>query len=227
MVVAGPPNAGKSSLLNAFAGAEKAIVSTTPGTTRDLIEVGLEINGLHVQMIDTAGLRDTRDEIEAEGVKRARDAIDEADLILIVLDDADPGSTLALIEPLMARARHQIIVYNKCDLSGRARGPVVSSKSAAVAVSATDGGGLESLSTMICSELGFQGAGEDLILARRRHIDALQRSMAAIDRGLLGNEIEIVAEDLRAAHHALGEIVGEFSTEDLLGEIFSSFCIGK
>ena len=227
IVIAGPPNAGKSSLLNAFAGSEKAIVSPHAGTTRDLIEAHIDLGGIPVHMVDTAGLRASDDDIEAEGVRRARETIDAADLVLCVLDDSDPASSRFELHLETGQTAKQITVFNKSDLSGRLIGDTSDGINAAVAVSAKNGTGIKKLTEAIRTALGFQGDDEDLILARRRHLNVLEQALGLMDSASALDEPELVAEELRLAHRLLGEITGVFSTEDLLGEIFSSFCIGK
>jgi len=227
IAIAGPPNAGKSSLLNAFAGSEKAIVSPQAGTTRDLIEAHIDLGGIPVHMIDTAGLRASDDDIEVEGVRRARETIDAADLVLCVLDDSDPASSRFELRSETGRTLKQITVFNKSDLSGRPMGDTPDGINAAVAVSAKNGSGIKQLTEAVRMALGFQGDDEDLILARRRHLNVLEKALELMDRASVLDEPELVAEELRLAHRLLGEITGAFSTEDLLGEIFSSFCIGK
>ena len=227
IVIAGPPNAGKSSLLNAFAGSEKAIVSPHAGTTRDLIEAHIDLGGIPVHMVDTAGLRASDDDIEAEGVRRARETIDAADLVLCVLDDSDSVSSQFELHLETGRTTKQITVFNKSDLSGRLIGDTSDGINAAVAVSAKNGTGIKQLTEAIRTALGFQGDDEDLILARRRHLNVLEQALGLMDSASALDEPELVAEELRLAHRLLGEITGVFSTEDLLGEIFSSFCIGK
>ena len=227
IVIAGPPNAGKSSLLNAFAGSEKAIVSPHAGTTRDLIEAHIDLGGIPVHVVDTAGLRASDDDIEAEGVRRARETIDAADLVLCVLDDSDSVSSQFELHLETGRTTKQITVFNKSDLSGRLIGDTSDGINAAVAVSAKNGTGIKQLTEAIRTALGFQGDDEDLILARRRHLNVLEQALGLMDSASALDEPELVAEELRLAHRLLGEITGVFSTEDLLGEIFSSFCIGK
>ncbi len=227
VVIAGPPNAGKSSLLNALAGADKAIVSATPGTTRDLIEVTLDIGGLPVHMVDTAGLRATADEIEAEGVRRANDAIADADLVLVVLDDSDSESHREVLVDQETGAHKKILVFNKVDLTGRAIGVIDGSQPLSIAVSVRDVAGLDLIAAAIRSELGFADEEQSVFMARRRHLDSLERTLVFVDNAARVSAIELAAEELRLAHAALGEITGAFSSEDLLGEIFSSFCIGK
>ena len=227
IVIAGPPNAGKSSLLNAFAGSEKAIVSPHAGTTRDLIEAHIDLGGIPVHMVDTAGLRTSEDDIEEAGGRRARETIEAADLVLCVLDDSDPASSRFELYSEIGRTVKQITVFNKSDLSGRLMGDASDGTNAAVAVSAKNGTGIKQLTEAVRMALGFQGDDEDLILARRRHLNVLEKALGLMDSASALDEPELVAEELRLAHRLLGEITGVFSTEDLLGEIFSSFCIGK
>ncbi|MDP6854593.1 MAG: tRNA uridine-5-carboxymethylaminomethyl(34) synthesis GTPase MnmE [Arenicellales bacterium] len=234
VVVAGAPNAGKSSLLNALARTERAIVSEIPGTTRDLIEITIELDGLAVHLTDTAGLRASTDTIESEGVRRANAAMDGADLVLYVIDDASATAGQGATNGWLNKEAAQITLYNKCDLSGRPAGPVsgqISSRDepAAVALSAKTGEGLEVLEKAITTALGYTSSGEGAIMARRRHLDALERAHKHLTaaEAHLGDAPELLAEELRLAQQALGEITGAVTTEDLLGRIFASFCIGK
>lgn len=222
----GAPNVGKSSLLNRLAGQERAIVTEIPGTTRDLIHVDLLIDGLPVELVDTAGLRDTTDRVEQEGVRRARDQASQADLVLFVQDDRDDAGLPDELDgpPL-------IVVRNKADLSGAATGLVPGAGGpAAVRVSARTGAGVDALVGLIKETVGF-GAEGRTFTARRRHIEALKQAAEALGRAraLLAEAApaELAAEELRAVHLALGSIVGEMTPDELLGEIFASFCIGK
>lgn len=237
VALAGAPNVGKSSLLNRLAGQERAIVTEVPGTTRDLIHADLTIDGMPLQVVDTAGLRDTVDPVEREGVRRAREQAVGADLVLVVEDDresshAGAGAAAELLAAGVEPAR-LIRVRNKADLSGRQPGVVDDSRVPGVGtvrVSALTGAGLEDLVGQIKGKVGFAGEGSTFT-ARRRHIDALQAGQAALGRSrdllAAGAPAELVAEELRAVHQALGSIVGQVSADELLGEIFSSFCIGK
>ena len=226
VVIAGRPNAGKSSLLNALAGQEAAIVTATPGTTRDLIRERVDLGGLPVVFIDTAGLRDSCDAIEAEGIRRARTEIDRADHVLYVVDAADVAACAALDTELatLAATVTRTVVYNKTDLARPARG-------ASVAISTRTGAGLDALRAHLRAALGYRPEESDVLSARRRHLDALRRAAeyanAAAARLREQAGTELIAEELRLAHDALGEITGRFTSEDLLGRIFSSFCIGK
>lgn len=232
VVIAGRPNAGKSSLLNRLAGNEIAIVTDIPGTTRDVLRTQIAIDGLPVHVIDTAGLRQTTDVVEQEGVTRAWREIAAADRVLLVIDDSQ--SLAAQIHDIVAELPPDVpvtLVRNKIDLSGHAPGVSEGSLGPEVAVSALTGAGLDTLRAHLRNCVGYQPAGEGAFTARRRHVEALQQSLQWIDTGIVQLEVhragELLAEDLRLAHHALSEITGHFTSEDLLGKIFSSFCIGK
>ncbi|RMG31756.1 MAG: tRNA uridine-5-carboxymethylaminomethyl(34) synthesis GTPase MnmE [Gammaproteobacteria bacterium] len=231
LVIVGAPNAGKSSLLNRLAGREAAIVTDIPGTTRDLVREAIQLDGVPIQLVDTAGLRESEDPVEREGVRRARAELARADLALLVIDDdrRDAAAERAL-QASLPPALEVLRCYNKIDLSGRPPG-TVPGEPEAVALSARTGAGLQALRDRIRRRIGFSGAAEDTFIARRRHLDALRRAHAHF---LAGTEVlrreragELLAEELRLAHRALGEITGEFTSEDLLERIFSRFCIGK
>jgi tRNA modification GTPase len=239
VVIAGAPNAGKSSLLNALAGRDTAIVTPIAGTTRDVLREHIQIDGLPLHIIDTAGLRDSPDEVEQEGIRRAWQEIEKADHILLVVDSSSETTTdpLALWPagaPVLPAARHVTVVRNKCDLSGLPLGPVITGDDtghAVIGVSAKTGAGIDLLCRHLKESVGYRDAGESSFIARRRHLDALQRTLSALHAGeqqlqALGAG-ELLAEDLRLAQQALGEITGRFTPDDLLGRIFSSFCIGK
>lgn len=230
LVIAGPPNAGKSSLLNRLAGYEAAIVTELPGTTRDLVREDILIDGMPVRAIDTAGLREAGDCVEAEGIRRARAAMARADLVLLVGAGDEPP--LAPDDFELPAATPVLRVRNKTDLLGlppaTGRGP---DGLAEVRLSALTGAGLELLRDWLKAFAGH-GAGEGgSYAARRRHLEALDRAGSATGRALAllraGHTAELAAEELRVAQEALGEITGAVSTEDLLGRIFSEFCIGK
>ena len=228
VVLAGLPNAGKSSLLNALAREDRAIVSITPGTTRDVVDTTIDIAGLAVQLIDTAGLRESTDYVEEEGVRRATQAIEQANLVLFVIDDTAPHTSQN--HASMAPGAGEILrVYNKCDLSGRPAGTVVNEGSEGVSVSAKTGAGIDALEQAIQQALGYTCLGEAPLMARRRHIEALLKAQSHLHAAEqhVGSAQELLAEELRLAQLALGEITGEVTTEDLLGQIFSTFCIGK
>lgn len=222
VVIAGPPNAGKSSLLNRLLAENRAIVTDIPGTTRDLLFADVELDGIPVRLTDTAGLREGRDAVEEIGIDRARGAAAAADLVLFVVDDTSDARPPP---PDLSGARI-VHVHNKVDLSGRPPGLTASGE---VRISALTGGGLGALREMIVSAAGV-APGEGTFLARKRHVLALSTAMehVATARGHVEQGYgDLAAEELRGAQHALGTIVGATSVDDLLGEIFSSFCIGK
>jgi tRNA modification GTPase len=232
LVIAGQPNAGKSSLLNALAGHEAAIVTDIPGTTRDVLREHIQIDGLPLHIIDTAGLHDSSDPIEQAGMQRTWRAIENADRVLLVIDDrlGFTAADAAILEQLPADLPHTRI-SNKIDLSGRTPGLTASDALVEVALSAHTGAGLDDLRTHLKHCVGFTEQAEGGFSARRRHLDALERARQHVEEGSRQlNEqhaAELLAEELRQAQQALGEITGEFTTEDLLDRIFSSFCIGK
>ena len=231
LVIAGLPNAGKSSLMNALTGEESAIVTEIPGTTRDVLRAEIAIDGLPIHVIDTAGLRESDDAVEREGVRRARSAIAAADHALWVFDAVqDPqadGLELVDLPPALPLTR----VRNKIDLSGEAAHTTRVGGYLELAVSAKTGAGIGVLRDHLKELVAYDGTGEGDFSARRRHLDAIGRAhsllltgRAALEEGEAG---ELLAEDLRQAQMALSEITGEFTADDLLGEIFASFCIGK
>lgn len=230
VVIAGPPNAGKSSLLNRLAGYDAAIVTQIPGTTRDPLREQLSLDGLPVTLIDTAGLRESDDPIESEGVRRAHRELARADLVLWLMDAREGDARAA------AAARAELgadvtptLVLNKIDLTGEAPGPFEHAGLTGFRVSVLTGAGVELLTARMKSHAGWHGDAGGTFSARRRHLDALERAALHLDaaRGQLEAALELGAEELRAAQGALSEITGEFTSDDLLGEIFSSFCIGK
>jgi len=234
VVLAGQPNVGKSSLLNALAGAELAIVTPIPGTTRDKLSQTIQIEGVPLHISDTAGLRDTEDEVERIGVARSWDAIADADVVLFLHDltrvghadyeaeDAEIRGRLASVDP--ARI---LQIYNKADAHASAGLPMD-----ALTLSAKTGEGLDALRRRLLEQVGWHAVPEGLFIARERHVQALRRTREHIELALLQAEaqppaLDLMAEELRLAHDALGEITGAFTADDLLGEIFSRFCIGK
>jgi len=231
VVLAGPPNAGKSSLLNALARTEAAIVSPIPGTTRDVLRERIHLDGMPLHVVDTAGLRESRDEIESEGIRRARQQMERADRVLLVLDDAVgaglPSEVLKHVPPALPRT----VIRNKTDLTGRAVGATNSAGAVEIALSVKTGAGLHDLRQHLKACMGFQPAGESAFMARRRHLDAIRRAQDHVARGRAQLKEtragELLAEELRLAQQALAEVTGEFTPDDLLGRIFSSFCIGK
>ena len=229
VVIAGHPNAGKSSLLNALAGRDAAIVTALAGTTRDVLDTHLHIDGLPLRVLDTAGLRQGGDVVEQEGVRRARQAMREADRILLVTDDTAPAADDPEITDLQANLPAAVpitTVINKIDLSGRRAGVTDDG----LAVSALTGAGMAALREHLRASLGEDDT-EAVFIARRRHLQSLEAAAAAIDEALeaarAGAGEELIAESLGEAQHALGEITGAVTPEDLLGRIFSTFCIGK
>jgi tRNA modification GTPase len=234
VVIAGPPNVGKSSLLNALAGSNAAIVTAIPGTTRDLLHQHIQIDGLPLHIIDTAGLRHSDHPVEMEGIRRARDQITKADALLWLSDDSqDPaGHDFEPTEfPTPTRQIPVTWVRNKIDLSGRPPGLTQTTRGAEIAISAREGRGLDSLRAHLKHIAGYQEKLEGAFLARRRHLDALTRAREALCLARTAlradNAAELTAEELRITQQALGEITGEFTSEDLLGKIFASFCVGK
>jgi tRNA modification GTPase len=253
VVIAGRPNAGKSSLLNALAGQDRAIVTDIAGTTRDVLKEHIHIDGMPLHIIDTAGLRDAPDEVERIGIQRAWAEIEQADRILLMIDSSleidglktDPRALLHALydeqglkeetEKLIGSG-HITVIRNKADLLAEDH---VSAKLGlhdeadfpTLAISAKQNLGINELREHLKDVMGFNAASEGGFLARRRHIEALEAAQAAIQAGedqLLGAMAgELLAEDLRMAQQALGEITGEFTADDLLGNIFGSFCIGK
>ena len=234
MVIAGQPNVGKSSLLNRLAGKQEAIVSDMPGTTRDVLASEVLIHGMPVKVLDTAGLREATDNsIEDEGIRRARQAMHQADLVLLLADASLGVSSFEqqLMTELAARRVRFLCCLNKIDLL-----PTKHSSTAQwLGVSAKTGAGVEALYALICEHRGGQAshdAREDEITARRRHLDALQSADQCLARAADhchadGGNDDVIAEELCNAQQSLGLITGEYSNEDLLGDIFSQFCVGK
>ena len=252
LVIAGRPNAGKSSLLNRLAGYDAAIVTSIPGTTRDVLRERIDIDGLPVHVLDTAGLRDAPDEVEAEGIRRARREIERADRVLYVVDASDAAAVAAIDADLAAlpEGTRCTIVMNKVDRFGGAPGfePPADERQATdasapgpdagqggspprVHLSAASGEGLDLLREHLKACVGFHPTGEGALSARARHLDALRRARAHVETAatLLTERHagELVAQELTYAQRDLGEITGEVTSEDLLGRIFGSFCIGK
>ncbi len=231
-VIAGRPNVGKSTLLNRLARRERAIVSHIPGTTRDLLHEDILIDGLAIHITDTAGLRASPDEIEQEGIRRAHEAAAQADLLLVVVDRDTPIDTeeQAAIAAIPDGCR-VLIVRNKIDLTGERPSVAGKAERPEVYLSAQTGEGLDLLQAQIKTAAGYTNSEEGGFSARRRHLEALHRARSALQNAyeqMIANAPdELVAEELRLAHRALSEITGEFSSEDLLGAIFSTFCIGK
>jgi tRNA modification GTPase len=232
VVIAGRPNAGKSSLLNRLAGYDAAIVTDVPGTTRDVLRERIHIDGMPLHVADTAGLRDEADIVEAEGIRRAQQEMTRADRILYVIDTTrqpDDETIEREIRGLPAEVPVSLIL-NKIDLAG-ARSRYEQSQPARLYLSATTGEGVDLLREHLKECMGFQGADAGTISARRRHLDALGRAdeyLRLAESALVERRAgELMAEELRRAQQCLSEITGEFTSDDLLGRIFSSFCIGK
>lgn len=229
VVIAGAPNAGKSSLLNLLSGNEAAIVTAVPGTTRDVLKLDIQVDGLPIRIVDTAGLRHSEDLVEREGVRRARAQLTEADLVLWVYD-ATTGPDPLTRESLPAEIPVTGI-RNKIDLAGRSPGVGVIETGPEIALSAKTGAGLDLLRAHLVERAGLGVSTEGAFTARRRHLDALRRALGHLESAqvALARSLgpELVAEDLLQAQHALGEITGRFTSDDLLGRIFSTFCIGK
>jgi len=226
VVIAGKPNAGKSSLLNRLAGYDAAIVTDIPGTTRDLIREHVELDGVPLHIVDTAGLRAAADAVEQEGVRRTRSQLDQADLALVVADATTPAD-LAEVRDGLPEGLPVVAVLNKTDLVGS---PPSAAGADAVAVSAKTGDGLDILRERIKERIGYVPDEAGSITARRRHLAQVQKAREAFEAGaaqLAAGSGELMADDLLQAQNALAEITGEFSSDDLLGEIFSNFCIGK
>ncbi len=231
LVIAGRPNAGKSSLLNALAGVESAIVTEIPGTTRDLLRERICIEGIPLHIIDTAGLRESTDPVEQEGIRRAREQMQQADRVLWVFDDQSDPQHLAFDRGTLPAGVPVTLIRNKIDRSDKAAGIRESEDGPEVALSAKYGEGIELLRTHLLQCVGYQGQEQGEFLARRRHLVALKKAHQHLLHGqesLLRDQAgELLAEDLRLAQQSLSEITGEFTSDDLLGRIFSSFCIGK
>lgn len=238
VVIAGRPNAGKSSLLNMLAGREAAIVTDIAGTTRDILREHIHIDGMPLHVVDTAGLRDTDDHVEKIGVERALKAIGEADRVLLVVDATAPEASdpFALWPEFLdqrPRPDKVTLIRNKADLSGESIGMEESEDghvTITLSAKAPDQG-LDLLRDHLKACMGYEQTAESGFSARRRHLDALRQASASLEHGreqlTLAGAGELLAEDLRQAQQALGEITGAFSSDDLLGRIFSSFCIGK
>ena len=230
VVLVGAPNVGKSSLLNALAGDEVAIVTDIAGTTRDAVRERILIDGVPVHIVDTAGLRETDDVVERIGIERSRKAVSEADVALVLVDPLEGlnEKTRMILDTLPSDLK-RIEIHSKSDLH---TGAVVAFETGAdtvIPLSAKTGAGLDVLRQTLLREVGWQGEGEGLFLARARHLNALKAAQGELElAALCGNgQIELLAEHLRLAQVACGEITGEFTADDLLGVIFSRFCIGK
>ena len=231
VVLSGAPNAGKSSLLNLLSREQRAIVSDIPGTTRDVLEQHLQLDGLPIVLLDTAGIRDSKNEIEIEGVRRAREALKTADLVLHIVDSSLPDEVQKECALEIPAGLQVLNVFNKIDLSGLPVQHTEHKLEHNVYVSALTGEGLDQLIDHLKRIAGYRESEISQFIARQRHVDALNRARAHLDAGVAqltqNRAIEILAEELRLAQRALGEITGEVTSDELLGRIFSSFCIGK
>lgn len=229
VVLTGLPNVGKSSLLNRLAGQERAIVTDYAGTTRDVVRETIQIDGIPLHIIDTAGLRSTDDPVEQAGIERAWQELERADVILQLVD-ARTGVTPAdrAIAARLPSGIERIVIGNKCDLAGKSAQRFLAEGRVHLLLSAHSGEGVTLLHDELLRVAGWSGHGEDVVLARERHIEALDRAAkkSALAERRLG-QVELCAEELRLAQMALASITGEFTADDLLGEIFSRFCIGK
>jgi tRNA modification GTPase len=229
VVLIGQPNVGKSSLMNQLAGEDIAIVTSIAGTTRDVIKSAIQIDGVPLHVIDTAGLRETDDEVEKQGIARTWRALESADVALLLVDVGHGiGEKEKSIIGRLPSVLPKIWIHNKIDLSAESPKKLLVKQETHIYLSAKHGQGLDLLREHLLSLAGWQPSGEGVFMARKRHLDALarvnQHLLRAID--ILG-QAELVAEELRLAQEALAEITGEFTPDDLLGEIFSKFCIGK
>jgi len=231
VVIAGRPNVGKSSLLNGLARREVAIVTNIPGTTRDVLREAIHLDGMPLHIIDTAGLRTTNDPIEREGVRRAYAEMKRADRILLVVDDAvGVGLEEQFILAQLPAGSTLTVVRNKADLSGRSPGLADGPYGPEVILSATTGVGLPALITHLKAAMGYSSPDAGNFSARRRHLEALHKTQAHLDSAattLMTFSLELLAEELRLCQERLGEITGAVTADDLLGQIFGSFCIGK
>lgn len=231
IAITGLPNAGKSSLLNALAGRETAIVTDIPGTTRDVLREHISLGGVPVHIADTAGIRESMDVVEAEGVRRARAALAEADLVLLVIDASQPLAEQLALKSEVPSTVPCIEIYNKTDLTGDWAAAEKNASAQTVRVSAKTGQGLDQLIELIKTTVGAADITEGSFSARTRHVDALHKTLQHLASGEQQlaefNAPETLAEELRLAQRSLGEITGEYLPDDLLGAIFSSFCIGK
>lgn len=227
LVIIGEPNAGKSSLLNVLSGSDTAIVTDIPGTTRDILQESINLDGMPLHIVDTAGLRESEDLVEKIGIERTWKAVEKADIALLLLDDTHISTKHDEIMEKLPSTIPVIVVRNKVDLSDKTYGKVGDE----IHISAKMNLGIQELKEALKQQMGYQNNGEDTFIARRRHLHALERTQQYVDNAEIQltefNAGELMAEELRLAQDKLGQITGKFTSDDLLGEIFSSFCIGK
>ncbi len=233
LAIVGRPNVGKSSLLNRLAKREAAIVSATPGTTRDIVDENILVGGAPLNVLDTAGIRESRDDIEEEGIRRALNAASQADIILLLLEyDEDIGADEQRVLDACSDNVKIVVVRNKIDLAENKQELLDKNKNETeVFLSAKTGEGIDDLVHLLKTVMGLSETGEDVYMARTRHLNALLNTQEQLTSGLQHlknkNTLELLAEDLRLAQESLGTITGNFVADDLLSEIFSNFCIGK
>jgi len=233
LAIVGRPNVGKSSLLNRLAGREAAIVSKTPGTTRDIVEENILIEGAPLNILDTAGIRESKDDIEEEGIKRALNAVSQADIILLMVEhDEVIGREEQTVLDVCPDNVKTVVVRNKIDLADNKQALLDKNRGETeVFLSAKTGEGIDDLVQLLKTIMGLNSTVEDVCMARTRHLNALSETKGFLNSGLRHleskNNLELLAEDLRLAQESLGVITGSFVADDLLGEIFSKFCIGK
>jgi len=236
VVLAGKPNAGKSSLLNALSGRDSAIVTAIAGTTRDVLREHIHLDGMPLHITDTAGLRESPDEVEQEGIRRAWQEIQQADHVIMLVDASEVSGQQYEPNALWPEFVQQLpahipltVVLNKMDLVGSV--PETETSNTVICLSAKTGAGVDALREHLKSAMGYAGEGQGSFTARQRHVDALKKAHDALEQGrsqlVDAGAGELLAEDLRLAQEHLGEITGRFTPDDLLGRIFSSFCIGK
>ena len=229
VAIAGKPNAGKSSLLNSLTKQPSAIVTDVAGTTRDVLKETIQIDGMPIHIIDTAGLHNSDNIIEQEGIRRAHTEINNADVVLLVYDASDKSVDLSIL-PESVKDKPKIIIKNKIDLTGSKTGIQNIQNNPEISISAKNGDGINIVRKALADFAGLNSNTEGVFLARKRHIIAINETLSFINSAISqldGGASELVAEDLRQAGMHLGQITGEFSSDDLLGQIFSSFCIGK
>ena len=236
VAIVGQPNAGKSSLLNSLSGKESAIVTDIAGTTRDVLKEEINLDGMPLHIIDTAGLRDSECEVEKIGIQRAWDVIEKADQILMVVDEnkIDDPDSVRINQELLDQFPDSIditLIHNKIDLANKQPEIIKGEHRSEIYLSAKANIGIDLLKNHLKECMGYQSAGEGTFMARRRHLEAIQKAILAVKNGLSQLQEfaagELLAEELRLAQNALSEITGEFTSDDLLGRIFTSFCIGK